>query len=242
MSNKLILCEGKTDAILLSYYLDKKVGWKASKAPKGVDIKCDPISIQSAYWYRKEDEYLLICGVGGVDKFGNFFNDKIKSPLIDSSAFSKIAIVIDRDERNEKEICDSLKKDFSPIILNLENKVWCRNQIKNSYDKELSVDALLIIIPQDKFGAIETLLLDCISENNYDKNIVDECKKFVNMIEPQAKKYLSKRRLKLKSQLSVTWAIMSPEKVFHFIDEQIRSYPWEESMILEECYYDLLSI
>jgi len=27
--NKLILCEGKTDAILLSYYLGKTAGWKS---------------------------------------------------------------------------------------------------------------------------------------------------------------------------------------------------------------------
>ena len=31
--NKVILCEGGTDAILLSYYLERMAGWKYSKKP-----------------------------------------------------------------------------------------------------------------------------------------------------------------------------------------------------------------
>ena len=31
--NKIILCEGETDAILLSYYLGKVAGWKFCKKP-----------------------------------------------------------------------------------------------------------------------------------------------------------------------------------------------------------------
>ena len=40
--NRLILCEGKTDAILLSYYLGKTCGWEFCKnAPKGAKIVAD---------------------------------------------------------------------------------------------------------------------------------------------------------------------------------------------------------
>jgi len=77
--NKLILCEGKTDAILLSYYLEKTCGWTHRNAPKSLAIKADEYKGESAYWYRKEDTSLLICGVGGRDKFSIFFKDKILS-------------------------------------------------------------------------------------------------------------------------------------------------------------------
>ena len=40
--NKIILCEGETDAILLSYYLGKLAGWKfCKKAPASIAIKPD---------------------------------------------------------------------------------------------------------------------------------------------------------------------------------------------------------
>ena len=38
--NRLILCEGKTDAILLGYYLMKTDGWELERTPpSGLDIK-----------------------------------------------------------------------------------------------------------------------------------------------------------------------------------------------------------
>ncbi|MBQ2986562.1 MAG: hypothetical protein IJE23_03670 [Tyzzerella sp.] len=71
--NKLILCEGETDAILLSYYLGKIAGWKyCEKAPKNIDIKKHNDN-ESVNWYKKGKDYLLICGVGGKDNFGRFF-------------------------------------------------------------------------------------------------------------------------------------------------------------------------
>lgn len=77
--NKLILCEGKTDAILLSYYLGKTAGWKFDrKGPKGLNFQRSN-SNESLSWYKKGDDYLLICGVGGKDNFGRFFHARIRN-------------------------------------------------------------------------------------------------------------------------------------------------------------------
>lgn len=240
--NKLILCEGKTDAVLLSYYLEKTCGWTHRNTPKGLNIKVDETKGESAYWYRKENESLLICGVGGKDNFGSFFREKIQPPLVDASAFSKIAVVTDHDDRAKESIVDSLCASFKPIIANIENDKWISNRYQNSYDQEAFVDFLLVIIPSDKEGALETLLLDTISEKEYDKAIVRRSISYVDEIQPIAAKYLSKNRLKLKSCLGVTWAIQYPEKLFSFIDEQIRSVKWEESQILAQCFDQLKRI
>ena len=78
--NKVILCEGQTDAILLSYYLAKVSGWRfCKKPPKNVDIKEDTFD-QSINWYEKGNDHLLICGVGGKDKISSFFHAKILRP------------------------------------------------------------------------------------------------------------------------------------------------------------------
>ena len=70
--NKLILCEGTTDAILLSYYLERIAGWKYSrKAPPNLDIKALN-GTETVNWYRKDDNYLLISAVGGKDNFRHF--------------------------------------------------------------------------------------------------------------------------------------------------------------------------
>ena len=56
--NKLILCEGKTDAILLSYYLEKVAGWKyTTKSPSGLKFKKSNEN-ESVDWYRKDQDCL----------------------------------------------------------------------------------------------------------------------------------------------------------------------------------------
>lgn len=240
--NKLILCEGKTDAILLSYYLEKSCGWTHRNAPKSLAIKADEIKGESAYWYRKEDESLLICGVGGISNFGSFFKEKILPTMVDTSAFSKIAVVTDRDDREEQSILDSFRALFRPIITNVANDTWVSNSYENSYKQEAFVDFILVTIPADKEGALETLLLEAISENEYDKTIVNRSMAYVDEIQPIAAEYIRKNRLKLKACLGVTWAIQYPEKIFSFIDEQIRSVKWEESQVLAQCFQQLTSI
>ena len=74
--NKLILCEGETDAILLSYYLEKTAGWNySSKPPQNLSIQTTAQN-ETVNWYKKDENYLMICAVGGKDNFGNFFNKK----------------------------------------------------------------------------------------------------------------------------------------------------------------------
>ncbi len=91
--NKLILCEGATDAILLSYYLEKIVGWKfCKKPPRDLQIKEDGIE-ESINWYEKGEDRLLICGTGGKDRIKSFFENKIKQ-----SIRLKISIKMDLDK------------------------------------------------------------------------------------------------------------------------------------------------
>lgn len=49
--NKLILCEGATDAILLSYYLERTAGWKfVRQPPQGVSIRATEQN-EEVTWY-----------------------------------------------------------------------------------------------------------------------------------------------------------------------------------------------
>jgi len=120
--------------------------------------------------------------------------------------------------------------------------VWTDNQYANSFGQEKAVDFLLLIIPSDKEGALETILMDAISETEYDKVIVDSVREYVETIVPNASKYIGKNRLKLKACLGVIWSIQSPEKIFSFIDEQIRSVKWEDSKLISQCFDKLREI
>lgn len=241
--NKLILCEGKTDAILLSYYLGKVQRWTPCKhGPKTYRISVDEKAGESAYWYQREGDYLLICAVGGKDKFGSFFAEKIRAAITDAQVFSKMALITDRDDRQEETIESEVRQRFAPVVTRVGQNVWTENQYEDGYGQQQLLSFLLLVIPTDQQGALETLLLDAISENPYDREIVTRSTAFVDEIEPYAKKYIGHARLKLKARLGVTWAIQSPGKEFDFIDQQIRSVQWEECDILARCFSQLLLI
>lgn len=115
--NSLILCEGATDAIFLSYYLNKVYGWKFCKnAPEHLDIKPSK-SGEEINWYNRGEDRLLMCGVGGKDNMKSFFNDKVLSPVLNSkNSFAKIALVLDRDEKSIESIEEHASHLLGPSL------------------------------------------------------------------------------------------------------------------------------
>lgn len=240
--NKIIMCEGETDAILLSYYLNKVANWKfCKKAPKNVEIKANSFE-QSINWYEKGDEHLLICGVGGKDNMTSFFKNKLYRPIVDAGAFSKIAVVLDRDNKELDSLEAHASSIFKPVVTIMKNNTWTTNEYKDAFGLKQVIESLLVIIPNEHEGALETVILDAISENPYDSIIVDKTAAFVKEMREIASKYINNDRKELKARLGVTWAVQYPEKVFKLINEQIVSVPWENSRVLSDCFGELIRI
>ena len=237
--NRLILCEGKTDAILLGYYLMKTDGWALErKPPSGLDIKAQEQN-ENVVWYKKGNEKLMICAVGGKDNFGQFFSRYIQRPIFNASngdPFPRIALITDRDDRNIEEIERDIAEQLSPFFDGTKNREWIINRYLDSFGMEKEIKTLLLVIPAEHQGALENVMLDAISEDPYDQNIVDKCTSFVAAIRPEANRYIATDRLQLKANLSTVWAIQSPEKAFDFIDAQIKSVQWEKYETLNQCF------
>ena len=237
--NRLILCEGKTDAILLGYYLMKTDGWELErKPPSGLAIKAQEQN-ENVAWYKKGDERLMICAVGGKDNFERFFSRDIQRAILNASngdPFPRIALITDRDDRNIEEIEKDIAQKLSPFFAGTQNREWVTNRYLDSFGMEKQIETLLLIIPVEHQGALENVMLDAISEDPYDQNIVDKCTSFVATIRPEADRYIATDRLQLKANLSTVWAIQSPEKAFDFIDAQIKSVQWEKYETLSQCF------
>ena len=107
---------------------------------------------------------------------------------------------------------------------------------------EGQTDAILVVVPMEHQGALETIMLDSISEDPYDAKIVAKAKSFVKEMRGIASRYIKNDRAELKAHLGVTWAVQYPEKVFRLINEQIISVRWENSEVLHKCFGQLISI
>lgn len=241
--NRIILCKGGTDAILLSYYLEKVAGWTHCKRPPAdVAVKATQFE-QSVEWYENgSDERLLICGVGGKDNMGSFFQNKILRPIIDANAFSRIAVVLDRDENTIESLEEQASSIFRPIVTTMKNHLWTVNHYEDAFHIPQQIESLLVMIPTEHEGALETVMLDSIAENPNDAVLVEKAGEFVKSIRSTSTQYLKRNRDVLKAHLGVTWAVQYPEKVFQLMNEQIRSVAWEHSEVLRSCFNELIQI
>ena len=242
---RIILCEGKTDAILLSYYLEKTSGWHHNKKPRNLKLKFLSDENFGIYHYIKDDNELAICAVGGKDNFINFYTEYIEQYIVDSESTEfeyKIAIVVDRDDRSVEDIEKYFSENLSSNISKIINNEWTNNSINNRFGQKITISALVLVVPHNQQGALENLLLSALSEDKYNGNLISKSKEFVEKISPEATKIIATERLKLKTKLGVSLAVLYPEKVFSLIDEQLKAINWEKTKTINECFEKLIDI
>lgn len=244
MSRSLILCEGKTDAIIIGYLLMKSYGWNYQrKLDKKIAETIKASKNESSEWYEKNGNYTAIVGVGGKDGFLKFINEKLaayqKHQRSDIS-FSKILVFRDHDDDNVNDI----ERELSANTLRLHFKAnqWTYDECLDCYGVKYILKSCLNIVPKEEEGALEKVILRSIAESEDDKPIVEASTSFVDETKDKAIKYLPKKRLVEKAKVGVVFAMMSPEKVFCFIDEILESIDWTKYKTAVDVFSELKNI
>ena len=242
---RIILCEGETDLTLLGLYLEKVCGWKYDKQPTW-KIKVPqtfPLGNEKSENYVKGEEVLKICCVGGKDCFGLFFRRYIKR-IIESSQNKekdfRIALMTDADERSILNIEADVLQQLSPDISLVENNVWHLNHINNTFEEPANVEFLLSIIPREGEGALETVLLDALTEKSNGVNLVECSKNFIDSLPEN--EYTPTQRLRLKAKLGVALSVFYPDKVFSQFDQQLQIIDWSQSETLAQSLSEIVKI
>jgi|GEM_PF-419749 len=247
MMKSIILCEGKTDLILFSYYLYKVCGWKSlDKKEHKADKKrlANRLSTmktsydnQAYSWYFNNDDILCIYAVGSnsliVDGLQQIIDININTS---SDNFEKIVVISDRDdEMTEEKIIRDIGDTFNANNIRFGQILHNQWNVSNEYmnmEEALKISLLPIIIPFEETGTIETFLLNCRKDiNASEKLLVENCNSFVNEQDSNYyvhTQYLSQRGIKPKTKLGVYFAIVSPNRTYDEGSRILESVPWEE--------------
>lgn len=240
----ILLCEGKSDAILISYYLYKVKGWEfyRKKDKRKINIPVRNTQNEEANWYRLGDDLLAIWGVGGKDNFKYAIQQILKiNRLADKEdAFNKIIILTDRDYlENDEDLLNELSEYLEEV--DLRNNEWSEKEYTNEFEESIIVKILPIIIPFNKNGALETFLMDAICEIGKEEcYIVEKSKEFIAGFD--LNKYINTQRLKVKGELAVTFGVMFPQKTFTLIDEMLKSIDWGKYKTIQNGFKKLEEI
>ncbi|MBR4642048.1 MAG: DUF3226 domain-containing protein [Selenomonadaceae bacterium] len=246
--NSVILCEGETDQILLSYYLNKCFGFEYCKKQPAVAPKKlhSNNSAESVCCYSHDDDIVVIWAVGGhselqlaLEKI--LHQNKINSPR--NGFYSRICVMTDNDSEQELksfwvEINNSLKS--YNIHAEFQEMEWTTTEQSVDFDGKLPIELLGIPVPTDQEGALETALLNALGERQENAYIVEKsCSTVDDLIANKDKfseDYLSSRREQVKAPLAVFLAITVPERIFQPMDKMLKSIEWNKYEKIKELF------
>lgn len=178
MMTELMLVEGVSDVQLISYYLQNVYGWKHEKdnhlgiLPMDVHDHIENLS--------KDENHLILCGVGGNGKFAHFVEvHRINNMLVESD-ISSVMVVTDRDADPVSKIGRTINNSFENITFKAGE--WNSNNIQDSFGQPKMIGTYLLIVPADKKGALEAVIIDALKDIPEEKELIQEVILFIDSL------------------------------------------------------------
>ncbi len=239
---RIILCEGKTDAILISYFLEKCFGWSFSpshtrKPP--VELPVTNPRNEELNWYQHTDKpELVIWGGGGISqippKLHAVSENNRRNPR-PTDRFEYIVLFLDRDDPT-RDCTSMVEKWIADSGITLVGELQLGQWVAAEMDLQVTPPAkyqlhlLPIVLPLDKPGALETFLIDCWKQlSEGDRQLAQAARAFIDELPKLPRKeYLNHRRLPDKACLGAIFSVFSPDWIFDKIHPKLQSIPWEK--------------
>ena len=238
--NRVVLCEGYDDVVFLGYYLYKITGGKCEFSSNIKEVSDNlhlPKSIaknERREIYKFGNDYVLIWAVGGKNNFEKAIKyiSRIGKSFPDER-FTEIFIVTDRDH----SCTETVSQEISTLFQKYDWNVDLKNNRVNTYkyyaeDSNIyNVDIIPIVVPFEEDGAIETVLLNSLAENDEEEIIVNEAKKYVSIIEHDSgvNTYLQHDRDKVKARFSAAMSVINPDHSTDKMNKVLVSHAWEKA-------------
>ena len=242
----IIICEGETDFVFLQHYMKKVNGWTDSKQKPNPSFISSVNNSFSRDFIRNSD-MLTIISCGGCGNIKTVFEEVIRknqNEIFDEERYAKIVILTDNDEKGIEEKIVSELNAASGNSTQIKNNTWTDLTFTDTTQNQFNSELLLLIIPFDENGALETFLLNSIAKSDsYDAEIIRKANDFVDNADPQLK-YLNHRGFVTKAKLYAYFAIRIEPSVNQFRQRQdiLKSVPWEQYENIRDCFKELRNL
>lgn len=238
----IILCEGVTDRTLLQYYLEKVYDWEYERAESGFLQEW----IRDCQGLKNNDDRLSLANCGGCSKIFPAFKKIVERNRLSAGneQYENIVIITDRDEAGTEESVIHQTKQIleeQEVVLQgpLKNAKWTRGTYQNGSGRVQEMHILLLVIPFEETGAMETFLLQAVAEQDpYDAEIIRKGNEFVRTADPE-ERYLNHNKYKIKAEFDVYFSVRTSSTQFGERKNILRNVPWEQYTLIQTSFQKL---
>ena len=232
MMTELILVEGVSDVQLISYYLQNVYGWKHEKEN---NLQIKPLDghehIESL---SKKGNQVVLCGVGGNGKFAHFVEQHRINCIIVEKDISSLMVVTDRDEASDARIRNQINSALEQI--SVECNHWKKNLIQDSFGQAKSIDTYLLIIPADKQGALERVIIDALNDIPEETALMGEMEQFIDALKVGPVPDLNQTNNANKATVGTFFSVRYPKKAMRSFEVFISKIDWSKSESLNRLF------
>jgi hypothetical protein len=237
---RIIICEGKTDAILIGYFLAQTCGLVYA-LKGGLHLQIDKTD-QLITWFKNQIESapdIAIFSAGGFDRVGNAIRkivDRNKFERDDMLRFRRLLVVVDVDDAGIQSRIDQYKTWLDDAGLSLHGEITQQPTAWHSWQYPINsvtpkkietIESTLFVVPEDSNGSLETYLLNSLlDESDEQQKVVTAARDFIRGLGDIS--FIKPRRFKEKACLGSTLSVFSPDWVFTQIDEKLKSVTWDK--------------
>lgn len=232
MITELMLVEGVSDVLLISYYLQNVYGWNHEKKNQlGMVAFDDYERIENL---TKNGNQLILCGIGGNGKFQHFVDQHRITSMIAERDISSLIVVTDRDNSSTKKIEIRISKVIEGVLL--KSGEWKSNVIMDSFGQKKMIDTYLLIIPEDKSGALEKVIIDALKDIPEEAELMEEVMQFIDSLKEGVVPELNNENKADKAAVGTFFSARSPQNAMRSFGVFISQIDWGKSDSLNKLF------
>lgn len=229
---EIMLVEGVSDVLLISYFLQNVYGWEHKKDNK---LQIGPLDdhehIESL---SKGENELILCGVGGNGKFAHFVKEHRINDMIILQDIDSLMVVTDRDEDSDARIGRAINHSFKN--LSMKAGQWVNNKISDSFGQPKSVHTYLLIIPVNEKGALERVIINALKDIPEEAALIWSVIPFIDSLKDRIAPELNKINKANKATVGTFFSIRNPQNAMRSFGAFISKIDWSKSESLKELF------
>lgn len=232
MMTELMLVEGVSDVQLISYYLQNVYGWNHEKNNTLGIVQIDEHDhIESL---SKGGNQLVLCGVGGNGKFAHFVEEHCINSMLVERDIASVMVVTDHDENSIPSIKKSINASFKDISFDSGN--WKNNKITDSFGLPKNIRTYLLIIPADKKGSLENVIIDALKDIPKENVLIEEVIKFIDSLKPEVVPDLQQINNANKATVGTFFSVRNPKHAMRSFAVFVSKIDWSQSESIKDLF------